>query len=112
MSDLPEDSKPELTTKQRQYLKGLAHPLNQIIQIGKEGLSAGLIATTSQELLRHELIKVKISSNSGLEKHATSSQLAESTKSELVQLIGKTIVLYKANPKRPKDKRIRLPKAK
>jgi RNA-binding protein len=112
MSEEQQESKRELTTKQKQHLKGLAHPLNQIVQIGKEGLSAGLISTTLQELDRHELIKVKISDNSGLEKHDTSRQLAQSTKSVLVQLIGKTIILYKPNPKRPKDKRIYLPKAK
>jgi RNA-binding protein len=112
MSEEQQESKLELTAKQKQYLKGLAHPLNQIIQIGKEGLSTGLIATTLEELDRHELIKVKISSNSGLEKHDTSLQLAQITQSVLVQLIGKTIVLYKPNPKRPKDKRIYIPKAK
>ena len=99
-----------LNTKQKQYLKGLAHPLNPLVQIGKEGLSPGLLAMTSQELLRHELIKVKLSNNSGLDKHATSEEIAEKTGSILVQLIGKTFVLYKENPKKAKDQRIYIPK--
>lgn len=99
-----------LTTKQKQYLKGLAHPLNPLVQVGKDGLSAGLVSMADQELLHQELIKVKLGSNCGLDKHLASNELAERTKSNLVQLIGKTIVLYKPNPKKPKDKRIYLPK--
>lgn len=104
------ENKKQLTTKQKQYLKGLAHPLSPLVQIGKEGLSPGLVAMTRQELLHHELIKVKIGNNSGLEKHATSKSIAALTESSLVQLIGKTIVLYKPNLKKDKDKRIYLPR--
>lgn len=101
-----------LTTRQKQFLKGLAHPLSALVQIGKDELSPGLIESIKTELLNHELIKVKIGSNCGLDKHSSSQTIAEQTDSELVQLIGKTIVLYKANPKRAKEKRIYLPKAK
>ncbi|MCP3889629.1 MAG: ribosome assembly RNA-binding protein YhbY [Desulfobulbaceae bacterium] len=111
MSEEQKKQKLELTTKQKQYLKGLAHPMNPLVQIGKEGISSGLIDSTKKELLNHELIKVKIGSNSNLEKHETSQLIAEKSESVLVQLIGKTIVLYKPNPKKAKDKRIYLPKA-
>ncbi|PHR30103.1 MAG: ribosome assembly RNA-binding protein YhbY [Desulfotalea sp.] len=99
-----------LSTKQKQHLKGLAHSLNPLVQVGKEGLSSGLISMTCQELLHHELIKVKLGSNSGLDKHETSVAIAEKTESTLVQLIGKTFILYKPNPKMAKDKRVYLPK--
>ncbi|EKD34815.1 MAG: hypothetical protein ACD_75C02178G0007 [uncultured bacterium] len=99
-----------LTTRQKQFLKGLAHPLSPLVQIGKEGMSQGIVNTINAELLNHELIKVKIGNNSGLEKHTTSQEAAELTGSILVQLIGKTFVLYKSNPEKPKDKRIILPK--
>lgn len=105
-------SQPALTTRQKQFLKGLAHPLSPLVQIGKEELSPGVIESIKTELLNHELIKVKIGSNCGLEKHSSSKTIAEQTESELIQLIGKTIILYKSNPKKAKDKRIHLPKAK
>lgn len=105
-------SQPTLTTRQKQFLKGLAHPLSALVQIGKDELSQGVIESIKTELLNHELIKVKIGSNCGLDKHSSSKTIAEQTDSALVQLIGKTIVLYKANPKRSKEKRIHLPKAK
>lgn len=98
------------TTRQKQFLKGLAHPLSPLVQIGKEGLSQSIINTINFELSNHELIKVRIGNNSGLEKHNTSLEVAEQTGSILVQLIGKTFVLYKSNPEKPRDKRIILPK--
>lgn len=110
MSEKKKNEPPSLSTKQKQYLKGLAHPLNPLVQVGKEGLSPGLIAMTNQELQQHELIKVKLGSNSGLDKHLSSVEIAEKTQSSLVQLIGKTIVLYRPNPKKSKDKRIYIPK--
>jgi RNA-binding protein len=110
MSREQQNDKPELTASEKKFLKGLAHPMTPMVQIGKEGLSPGVLGSTSKELLNHELIKVKIGNNSGLEKHHTAEFLAEKTNSSLVQLIGKTIILYKANPKKPKDKRIVLPK--
>ncbi len=100
----------ELTSKQRQYLKGLAHPLTPLVQIGREGISDGLMEMARKELALRELLKVKIGNNSGLEKHSAAEELAIKTGSTLVQLIGKTIVLYKENPKRAKEKRIRLPR--
>jgi len=100
---------PKLSTRQKQFLKGLAHPMSPLVQIGKDGLSPGIIGLVKKELLQHELIKVKISNNSGLEKETTATHLAEISGSTMVQLIGKTIVLYRENPKRPADKRIKLP---
>lgn len=99
-----------LSTKQLQYLKGLAHSLSPLIQIGKDGISEGLLDMTKRELKTRELLKVKIGNNSGLEKHEAAQRLTVKTNSHLIQLIGKTVVLYKENPNRPKDKKIRLPK--
>lgn len=100
---------PSLSTRQKQFLKGVAHSMSPLVQIGKEGLSSGVMDLIKKELLHHELIKVKIGNNSGLEKKETSVEIAQMSGAALVQLIGKTIVLYKENPKRPKDKRIKLP---
>ncbi len=101
---------PLINSKQKKYLKGLAHSLSPVIQIGKEGITEGLLAATDVELLRHELIKIKIGNNSGLEKNDTAQVISQATGSSLVQLIGKTLILYRKNPKRAKEERIVLPK--
>ena len=98
------------STRQRQHLKALAHPLKPLVHIGKEGMSPAVITTIQKELEHHELIKVKIGNNSGLERHQTSALIAEASESFLVQLIGKILVLYKPNPDKAKDRRIELPR--
>ncbi len=110
MNETIEQDPSPLSSRQKKYLKGLGHALTPLVLIGKEGISASLIAATALELLRHELIKVKIGNNSGLEKNETARILTAATGSSLVQLIGKTLLLYRKNPKRPKEERIILPK--
>ena len=95
-----------LSIKQKKFLKGLAHSLSPVVKIGKEGLTEGVLGTIQTELLHHELIKVKIGSNSNVEKGQAAELIPDQTASSLVQLIGKTLILYKANPKKQKDKRI------
>ena len=110
MIENKEGTLPVLSGRQKKFLKGLGHVLSPVILIGKEGITEGLVAATEIELSRHELIKIKIGNNSGLEKNATGQILSEATASSLVQLIGKTLLLYKKNPKRTKEERIVLPK--
>ncbi len=98
-----------LNPKQVRYLKSLAHHLKPVVQIGKENISDSVISATQQELQNHELIKVKIGQNSAVNKKEAAAELSEKTGSALVQLIGKTIVLYTQSRKLKKDKRIRLP---
>lgn len=98
-----------LTGKQKKFLKGLGHHLAPLISIGKEGLTVNVIKATQQELLIRELIKVKIGNNSSLNKDKVAELLPEATDSQLVQLIGKTMLIYKKNPKIDKEHRISLP---
>ncbi len=100
---------PVLNSKQKKFLKGLGHSLNPVISIGKEGLGEKMITATALELSRHELIKVKIGKSSSAEKQEVADVLSIGTESSLVQIIGKTILLYKKNPKLDKEKQIRLP---
>jgi RNA-binding protein len=102
---------PTLTPKQTKYLRGLGHKLSPLVLVGKEGISEGVIEAAQTELTNHELIKVKIGSNSSVPKKDAANLIPIATTSSLVQLIGKTLLLYKANPEIPKEKRIYLPKS-
>lgn len=95
----------ELTSKQRKYLKGLAHHLKPCVQVGDKGVSSAVIAKVSAELENHELIKVKLG-EAPLKAKDAGPILAEHTAAALVQVIGKTVVLYKPREKEPE---IRLP---
>ncbi len=99
-----------LTNKQIKHLRGLGHKLSALVLVGKEGISSGIIEATQTELANHELIKVKIGSNSSVAKKEAADLIPKATSSTLVQLIGKTLLLYKSNPKIPKERRIKLPR--
>ena len=100
---------PQLSKKQRQFLRGLAHELKPLAMIGQQGLTDNLFQAVDQILTNHELVKVKLQPTSSDDKQQAAEQLAKQCQAVLVQVIGKTIILYRPNPKRPADQRILLP---
>ncbi|MFV8751534.1 ribosome assembly RNA-binding protein YhbY [Nannocystaceae bacterium ST9] len=101
-----------LTSHQRQHLKGLAHPLRPIVQLGNAGITEGVLAAIADALQRHELIKVQMPKlEAASEREAMSAALVEGSGAELVQVIGRMVVLYQRRKKDLPDKpRIELPK--
>ena len=99
----------ELSTAQRQYLRGLAHPLNPVVRVGLGGLSNEVVAKTSAELESHELIKVKFQDGFTDPLKEAVESLAGQTGAAVVQVIGRVGVLYR---RRKKDATIVLPKVK
>ncbi len=93
-----------LTPKQRQFLKGLAHPLAPVVRIGKGGLSASVIEETKKSLQVHELIKVRIDADEFDSRHEIAGKLAAATASQIAAEIGKTAVLYRPRDEKPKIK--------
>jgi len=93
-----------LTAKQRQYLKGLAHPLSPVVRIGKGGLTPSIAAETKRSLEAHELIKVRIESDDATDRREMAEQLATESGAELAGTIGKTAILYRAREEKPKIK--------
>lgn len=90
-----------LTGKQRHHLRGLGHALSPIVQIGKGGLDEGLIKAVDQALADHELIKVKVGENADLDRHEAAEQIAQQTHSEVAQVIGNIVLLYRPDPEEP-----------
>ena len=102
----------ELTGKQTRYLRGLGHGMEAKVIVGREGLSDNLLKSAKDTLLAHELIKVKLGPNCPLNKKEAAEQLAQKTSAAMVQLIGKTILLYRPNPELKKKEQIRIPSKK
>lgn len=95
----------KLTPAQRQYLKGLAHPLSPVIIIGEKGLTEAVIKETDRALKAHELIKIKAGSDEKETRGQWLEQICDALDASPVQQIGKTLVIY-----RPAEKpAIRLP---
>lgn len=98
-----------MTSKQRSYLKGLAMTLDPVFQIGKSSLTPEICTAVSEALEARELIKISVLKNCLDDGKSISQVLAERTRSEVVQVIGRKIVLYR--PAKDKEKRkIQLPK--
>lgn len=95
-----------LTGKQKRFLRSEAHHVDPIFQVGKAGVSEAMLVQIAEALEKRELVKISILSNNEDDKNEVAETLAKGTKSELVQLIGHTVVLYK---KSVNNKRIELP---
>ena len=85
----------ELTSKQVRYLRSLAHALNPLVQMGKNGYGDTLVQETVRGLADHELIKVRLSADDRTEFDEMCEKLAADTDATLVQSIGRIAVLYR-----------------
>ena len=84
-----------MTSKQRAYLKGLAMTMDPILQLGKGGLTPENTAAVDEALAARELIKISVLQNCLEDPRQMAEVLAERTRSQIVQVIGKKIVLYR-----------------
>ena len=84
-----------MTTKQRAYLKSLAMTMDPILQIGKSSITPELTTAIAEALEARELIKINVLQNCADDPKELSQILGERTRSQVVQVIGKKIVLYK-----------------
>ena len=93
-----------MTSKQRSYLKGLASNMIPIFQIGKASLTPEFVEAIDEAIEKRELIKISVLKNCADDPHELAEILAERTKSQVVVVIGKKIVLYRPAKKNPKIK--------
>ena len=98
-----------MTSKQRAYLKGLAMTMDPIFQIGKNSLTPEFTKAVQEALEARELIKISVLQNCLDDPKELASMIAERTRAQVVQVIGKKIVLYKEG--KDDKKKIILPKA-
>ena len=91
-----------MTSKQRAYLKGLAMDSEPIMQIGKSSITPESVEAVSEVFNTHELIKLAVLKNCADDPKEIAEIISERTHSQLVQVIGKKIVLYKPFKENPK----------
>ncbi|KAA8728338.1 MAG: ribosome assembly RNA-binding protein YhbY [Ewingella americana] len=96
-----------LNNKQKQYLKGLAHPLKPVVMLGNNGLTEGVLAEIELALQHHELIKVKVAAEERETKTLIVDAIVRETKASNVQVIGNILVLYRPSTE---DRKIILPR--
>lgn len=99
---------PKLTGTQIRHLRGLGHHLADLAMIGKEGITPNLVKAVQDNLLAHELVKIRIQDTCPLDRKEAVEQLATEAVAAVVQILGKTALLYRPNPDRNEDQRISL----
>ena len=90
-----------LTGKQRRHLRALGHELKPTVQVGRNGIDDGVVAAIEQALVDHELVKVKLGEAAELDRHDAADAIARRTGSEIAQVLGNTLLLYRADPDEP-----------
>ncbi len=98
----------ELLGFQKRYLRSLAHPLAPVVLIGKSGLTDAVVTKADQELVAHELIKVKFQDWKE-DKKALLAEMAARLLAEKVGTVGHVGILFRQN-REPKLRKVRVPK--
>ncbi|MGE0324222.1 MAG: ribosome assembly RNA-binding protein YhbY [Polyangiaceae bacterium] len=91
----------ELSGAQKSYLRGLAHELKPVVQIGHAGITDGVVRQIDDALETHELIKVKLAKESPVEPAEAGEPLEKQLTASLAQRIGRILVLYRPRLKQP-----------
>lgn len=92
----------ELTSKQRAYLKGLANGIDPVFQVGKASLTPEFTESVGEAFNTRELLKIAVLKNCADDPRAIAEAVAGRTHSQVVQVVGKKIILYKPDKKNPK----------
>ncbi len=92
--------------KQKKYLRGLAHDMKPLVQIGQRGLTDSVASQVDAALTDHELIKVRVAAEAPIDRAAAAAELSERLRCDVAGSIGRVLILFRANPDEP---RIQLP---
>lgn len=88
--------------KLRRALRGHGHHLSPIVQIGKGGASDAVLKQAEQALADHELVKVRVDADSPEDRFAVADSLGALPGVNVVQIVGRAILIYKRHPKNPR----------
>lgn len=97
-----------MTGKQKKYLRGLAHDMKPLVQIGQRGLTDAVAGQVDAALTDHELIKVRVAAEAPIDRVEAAAQLTDRLGCDVAGTIGRVLILFRANPDEP---RIELPPA-
>lgn len=90
-----------LTGKQKRHLRAMGNEMDPILQVGKGGITGTVVTQTDEALGARELIKCRVLQNSSEEPKTVAAELAEQTKADLVQVIGRNFLLFRPSKDKP-----------
>lgn len=92
----------ELTGKQRRYLRGLGNALKPVVFIGQKAITEAVLQSIDEAFSTSELVKLKLQEGYAGDRHQVAEQVAAAASAHRVQVLGRTILLYRRHPDKPK----------
>ena len=86
----------------RKALRAAGHHLSPVVQVGKEGLTPAVVAALDEQLLAHELVKVRVGTESPEDRFEVAAGLAALPGAHVAQVLGRTVLLYRKHPQKPR----------
>ncbi|MEJ7735138.1 MAG: ribosome assembly RNA-binding protein YhbY [Polyangiaceae bacterium] len=90
-----------LTGKQRRHLRALGHHLEPLVQLGKAGITEGVVRAIDAALGLHELVKVRVATECPVGAKEAAREIAPQVRAEVAQTLGRTFLVYRRHPKEP-----------
>jgi RNA-binding protein len=90
------------STKLRKTLRAAGHHLSAVVQVGKEGITDAVVRQLDEALAAHELVKVKIGTETPEDRFEAADRLGEATDGLIAQILGRTILVYRRHPEKPR----------
>ncbi len=90
------------STKLRKALRAAGHHLAPVVQVGKEGVSEAVLRQLDAQLAAHELVKVKIGTESPEDRFEAAERLGEAAGAQVAQVLGRTVLVYRKHPEKPR----------
>lgn len=86
----------------RKKLRAAGHHLSAVVQVGKEGVTPAVVQQLGQALHDHELVKVKVGTESPEDRFEAAERLSADAGAQCAQILGRTLLLYRKHPKKPR----------
>lgn len=90
------------STKLRKALRAAGHHLSPVVQVGKDGVTEAVLHQLDAQLLAHELVKVKIGTESPEERFEAAERLGAAAGAQIAQILGRTVLVYRKHPEKPR----------
>lgn len=90
------------STKLRKALRAAGHHLSPVVQVGKEGVTEAVLRALDAQLLAHELVKVKVGTESPEDRFEAAGRLGEAAGAQVAQILGRTVLVYRRHPEKPR----------
>ena len=90
------------SSKLRRTLRAAGHHLSPVVQVGKDGVTEAVLRQLDEQLLAHELVKVRIGTESPEDRFEAAERFGAEAGAQIAQILGRTVLVYRKHPEKPK----------